>query len=949
MKMTLKKSLPIVLLVISFIFVSSAGIVSTAFSADAPEFKLTGEKGDNNILTLTVDLVSGGFNAIDAHFECSDNVECISLKQGNTWKDFKADNNETGYTVAFTSNAASSQISAATVNFFDIAGDFFVAEFEVDYSEEFSITLKTTSCFIKDGDYESDVTSLVKDVSYNHSPEDIEPIDPLENTVFDVNWSLTGNVLCADISVLSGGFNGLDGTFIVSGEAVCTNISKGDDWNDFCEQEDENGGTTAFIGKTSTGKFSFVSLNVFKTGNILHAAFEVDDSKDYSVYFTIQSCNTSYNNESIAITPEINQNSYSHVVNKNKCGNNLLYEFDEKTGILTISGKGPMYNYYSDGSPFNNNTSIKEIKFDGEITSVGDCSFINCTGLQNVELPDCVDYVGDSAFNGCSGLKVVNVGNNPDLIIGYNSFDGCDSVEKYIVGADCSEYTTDESGVLYNKDKTGLIKYPSGCSIEKYSIDGSAVYINENAFENSIYLKEINIPASVMNIGDYAFSGCSSLKNVYFSGTEKDWNEIYIGTSNEALISAEIHFEPEPDNDKLTIKALPIKTVYHVGESFDCNGMVIGLLHSDGTDEIINDYETEYDFSVPGEKQVTVRYLDYCIQITVTVCEHILTHVTVPPTCAGNGTGCEFDLCTFCGEKSNFVLLQSSAHNLVHVKIDPTCTEDGAEYDCCTLCGEKFNMTVIKAKGHIISDHINIPRTCTSDGESYDLCSVCGEKLNYYFQEALGHQFTSFKIPATDTANGISFDYCTVCGAKENVVIIPVHEWGEWKIVYYPTPKSSGLAEKYCETCDEVKTLKLENIFKSCEIDNNIIFGLQYGMTSIDFTESFIADAEKSVKFSVSDNEKLGTGSTVTVGYGEDIDVEYTVLVFGDVNADGLYDARDSVIVNCLLNGLLTKEMVGETVYNAADCDHDDKITENDVYLIEQAGLFTKSISQTSE
>lgn len=949
MKMTFIKSLPVFLLIISFIFVSTAGIVSTAFSADAPEFELSCEKGEDNILTLAVNLVSGGFNAIDVQFECSDNVECVSLKQGNTWKEFKADNNETGYTVAFTSNAASYQISAATINRFDINGDFVIAEFEVDYTKEFTITFKTSSCFIKDGDNESDVTSLVKDVSFTFTPESTDPVEPLDNTVLDVNWSLTGSILCADISVLSGGFNGLDGTFIVSGEAECTDISKGEDWNTFSEYEDENGGTTAFICKTSTGKFSFVSLNVFKTGNILHAAFEVDDSKDYSVYFTIQSCNTSYNNESIAITPEINLNSYSHVVNKNKCGNNLLYEFDETTGILTISGSGPMYNYYTDGSPFNNNTSIKEIIFDGEITSIGDFSFTNCTGLQNVKLPDCIDYVGDSAFNGCSGIKEVDLGNNPDLIIGYNSFDGCDSVEKYIVGSDCSEYITDESGVLYNKDKTGLIKYPSGCSIEKFIIEDSVVYINENAFENSIYLKEITVPATLMNIGDYAFSGCSSLKNVYYSGSENDWNEIYIGASNEALISAEIHFAQESDDNKLTIKALPVKTVYHVGEKFDANGMVIGLLHSDGTDEIVNEFETEYDFSVPGEKQVTVRYLDYSLQIPITVCEHILTHVTVPPTCAGNGTGCEFDLCTYCGEKINFVLLQSSDHNLVHVRIDPTCTEDGAEYDCCTLCGEKFNMTVIKAQGHFISDHINIPRTCTSDGESYDLCSVCGEKVNYYFQEALGHQFTSFKIPASDTANGISFDYCTVCGAKENVLIIPAHEWGEWKVLYFPTTKSSGLAERYCETCNEVKTLKLENVFKSCEIDDNVIFGLNHGITPIDFMESFIADAQKSVKFSVNNNDKLGTGSTVKVSYGEDIDVEYKVLIFGDVNGDGLYDARDSVIVNCLLNGLLTKEQVGETVYNAADVDHDERITHNDVYLIEQAGLFNKDIFQISE
>ena len=309
MKMTFKKSLPVFLLILSFLFVFTAGIVSTALTADAPEFELSAEKCENNILILTVNLVSGGFNAIDAQFEYSDNVDCISLKQGNTWKSFKAENNESGYTVAFTNNAESGQISAATVNCFDVNGDFVVAEFEVDYSKEFSIAFKTTSCFIKDGDYESDVTSLIKEVSYNYIPE---VIDPFENTVMDVNWSLSGNILSADVSVSSGGFNALDGTFIVSGGVECTDISKGADWNSFSENEDENGGTAAFIGKISTGKFSFVSLNVFSTGDILHAAFEVDDSKDYSVYFTVQSCNTIYNYESVSVTPEINNNSYSH-------------------------------------------------------------------------------------------------------------------------------------------------------------------------------------------------------------------------------------------------------------------------------------------------------------------------------------------------------------------------------------------------------------------------------------------------------------------------------------------------------------------------------------------------------------------------------------------------------------------------------------------------------------
>ena len=47
---------------------------------------------------------------------------------------------------------------------------------------------------------DGDVTSLIKEVSYNYIPE---VIDPFENTVMDVNWSLSGNILSADVSVSS--------------------------------------------------------------------------------------------------------------------------------------------------------------------------------------------------------------------------------------------------------------------------------------------------------------------------------------------------------------------------------------------------------------------------------------------------------------------------------------------------------------------------------------------------------------------------------------------------------------------------------------------------------------------------------------------------------------------------------------------------------------------------
>ena len=48
-----------------------------------------------------------------------------------------------------------------------------------------------------------------------------------------------------------------------------------------------------------------------------------------------------------------------------------------------------------------------------------------------------------------------------------------------------------------------------------------------------------------------------------------------------------------------------------------------------------------------------------------------------------------------------------------------------------------------------------------------------------------------------------------------------------------------------------------------------------------------------------------------------------------------------------IANGMLTREQVGEAVWMAADCNHDGKIDQSDVDLINQAGLLLSSVDQT--
>ena len=52
----------------------------------------------------------------------------------------------------------------------------------------------------------------------------------------------------------------------------------------------------------------------------------------------------------------------------------------------------------------------------------------------------------------------------------------------------------------------------------------------------------VTIPGSVTYIGRRAFNNCDSLTDVYFDGSEEQWTEMDIGSGNDALVNARIHF-----------------------------------------------------------------------------------------------------------------------------------------------------------------------------------------------------------------------------------------------------------------------------------------------------------------------------------------------------------------------------------------------------------------------
>ena len=187
-----------------------------------------------------------------------------------------------------------------------------------------------------------------------------------------------------------------------------------------------------------------------------------------------------------------------------------------------------------------------------------------CEDLTNIIIPNSAEIIGDEAFSYC--YKITNV-TIPDSVttIGYNAFNNCPALNEIVVSENNQNYSSDSFGVLYNKDKTKLIQYPIGNERTEFVIPDSVTTVGDSAFEYCVELTSVTIHNSVKAIEDSAFRACDklttvtigdgvttiedtaflycdSLTDVYYKGSEAQWQQISIGSSNDYLTNATIHY-----------------------------------------------------------------------------------------------------------------------------------------------------------------------------------------------------------------------------------------------------------------------------------------------------------------------------------------------------------------------------------------------------------------------
>lgn len=159
-------------------------------------------------------------------------------------------------------------------------------------------------------------------------------------------------------------------------------------------------------------------------------------------------------------------------------------------------------------------TSLKSITIPKSVTHMGNTSFGQCSSLVSVifEEDSILESIGGSAFSECTSLISMHIPNGVTSI-GTKVFSDCPVLAEISVAEGNTAYVSD-GGVLLNKDKTEIIRYPAAKSGNSYIVPDTVTEISYGAFEDSINLEEIRLPKGITDIGEAAFSNCSSLKNI---------------------------------------------------------------------------------------------------------------------------------------------------------------------------------------------------------------------------------------------------------------------------------------------------------------------------------------------------------------------------------------------------------------------------------------------------
>ena len=361
---------------------------------------------------------------------------------------------------------------------------------------------------------------------------------------------------------------------------------------------------------------------------------------------------------------------YADSATSGSCGSEAQWSYDSASETLTISGKGAVSSSpFSEiafkkliieegitqinSRRFLGSSALESVSLPKTITNLGEYAFENCQSLKEIlvddenenfkstdgvlytknmqtlliypanrentdfSIPETVRSFGDYAFDYSQNLENITIPAGLRSMGEYEPFYCAKSIKNFDV-ATGNGYYASKDGCLYSKDLKKLIKYTIAGEDKSVTIDGSTI-INDNAFYNSANLEEVVLKNSVSEIGYMAFYNCDKLSKLTIENSECKINNSNVTICGYAASTADTYAKrndlqfselSEKKVSSIEISEYPKKTVFAIGDKFNCVGLEIKVNYVDGTSAIKSS-----GFSVKGfasdkveRRTLTVEY-----------------------------------------------------------------------------------------------------------------------------------------------------------------------------------------------------------------------------------------------------------------------------------------------------------------------------------------------------